>query len=57
MSVVFMILLLFTKLNDILGFDCLVSSAAFGVKELQKFFQGFGARRVAQKRALAANIY
>ena len=33
----------------VLGFDCLVSGAAFGVKELQQFLQCFGIGRVAQE--------
>jgi len=57
MSVVLMVSLLFTKLDDILWFDCLVSSAAFGVEELQKFLERFRVGRVPQKSAFASYVH
>ena len=48
---------IFTKLDDILEFDCLIPSTAFGVEELQKFLEGFRVGRVAQKSAFAAHVH
>ena len=52
-----LILLLFTKLDDILGFYRLISSAAFRVQELQQLLERFRIGGVSQKRALAADVH
>jgi hypothetical protein len=44
--------LLFADLYDVLRFKGFVTSAAFGVKELQQFLQRFGIGRVAKKCSL-----
>jgi hypothetical protein len=48
---------LFAKLDDILRIHCVISSAAFGVEELQKLLQRFRVSRVPQKGAFAAHLH
>jgi hypothetical protein len=49
--------LLFTKLDDILRFNRFVSSAAFGIEELQKLLERFRVGRVPQKGTFAAHVH
>src|SRR4029077_9071412 len=51
-SVVLIKTLLFTDLYDVLRFKGFITSAAFGIKELQQFLQRFGVGGVAKKCAL-----
>jgi hypothetical protein len=44
--------LLFADLYDVLRFKGFIASAAFGVKELQQFLQGFGVGGVTKECAL-----
>jgi hypothetical protein len=40
-----------------LGFDCLISSAAFGIEELQQFLECYGVGRVPQKGAFTTHVH
>jgi hypothetical protein len=52
---VFMLILLLAKLNDLFGFDGLVTRAAFGVQELKQFLECSSVGGVAQERAFSPN--
>jgi len=45
------------KAGHILGFDCLIASAAFGIKELQQFLECFRISGVSQKSAFATYVH
>src|ERR1022692_1051999 len=49
--------LLFAKLDDILWFDRFVSSATFGIEELQKFLERFRVCCVPQEGTFAAHVH
>jgi hypothetical protein len=49
--------LLFANLDDVLWFDCFVSSAALGIKKLQKFLERCRIGRVPQEGTFAANLH